>query len=366
MGLTLDSTHSVAVDLDDPAFRPSAWEGTPAPVVERSVDQTIYELHVRDFSISDETVPAERRGTYLAFAEKDSAGMTHLRELADAGVTTVHLLPTFDIASIPEDRAAQATTGDLTGFAPDSPEQQAAVAAVQAQDGFNWGYDPWHFSTPEGSYAVDADGGARVAEFRTMVGSLHGAGLQVVLDQVFNHTAASGQDAKSVLDKVVPGYYHRQNPTTGSVETSTCCQNVATEHAMAGKLMVDSVVTWAKDYRVDGFRFDLMGHHSKQNMLDVRAALDELTLAEDGVDGKSVYLYGEGWDFGEVAGNALFEQATQASSAARASGPSPTGCATPCTAARPSTAPRRSRRASARASRPTRTGSPPGRGSRGP
>src|SRR5690606_41007183 len=124
---------------------------------------------------------------------------------------------------------------------------------------------------------------------------LHDAGLQVVLDQVFNHTAASGQDAKSVLDKVVPGYYHRQNPTTGSVETSTCCQNVATEHAMAGKLMVDSVVTWAKDYRVDGFRFDLMGHHSKQNMLDVRAALDELTLAEDGVDGESVYLYGEGW-----------------------------------------------------------------------
>ncbi|WP_454041192.1 pullulanase-type alpha-1,6-glucosidase [Cellulosimicrobium sp. Marseille-Q8652] len=311
VGLTLDSTHSVAVDLDDPAFRPSVWEGTPAPVVERAVDQTIYELHVRDFSIADETVPAEERGTYLAFAEEDSDGMTHLRELADAGLTTVHLLPTFDIASIPEDRAAQATTGDLSGFAPDSTEQQAAVAAVQSTDGFNWGYDPWHFSAPEGSYAVDADGGARVAEFRTMVGGLHGAGLQVVLDQVFNHTAASGQADKSVLDKVVPGYYHRLNPTTGAVETSTCCQNVATEHAMAGKLMVDSVVTWARDYKVDGFRFDLMGHHSKQNMLDVRAALDGLTLAEDGVDGESVYLYGEGWDFGEVAGNALFEQATQ-------------------------------------------------------
>lgn len=311
VGLTLDSTHSVAVDLDDPAFRPSAWEGTAAPVVERAVDQTIYELHVRDFSIADETVPAERRGTYLAFAEQGSDGMTHLAELADAGVTTVHLLPTFDIASIPEDRADQATTGDLSGFAPDSTEQQAAVAAVQSADGFNWGYDPWHFSTPEGSYAVDAEGGARVAEFRTMVGALHGTGLQVVLDQVFNHTAASGQDDKSVLDKVVPGYYHRLNPTTGAVETSTCCQNVATEHAMAGKLMVDSVVTWARDYKVDGFRFDLMGHHSKQNMLDVRAALDELTLAEDGVDGESIYLYGEGWDFGEVAGNALFEQATQ-------------------------------------------------------
>jgi len=311
VGLTLDSTHSVVVGLDDKRWQPKAWRTTRRPVVERAVDQTIYELHVRDFSIADETVPADRRGTYLAFAERRSDGMTHLRELADAGMTTVHLLPTFDIATIPEDRADQETTGDLSGFAPDSEEQQAAVAEVAAQDGFNWGYDPFHFSVPEGSYATDAEGGARVAEFRTMVGALHGAGLQVVLDQVFNHTAASGQDAKSVLDRVVPGYYQRLNPTTGAVETSTCCQNVATEHAMAGKLMVDSVVTWARDYKVDGFRFDLMGHHSRENMLAVRDALDALTVREDGVDGSAVYLYGEGWNFGEVADNALFTQATQ-------------------------------------------------------
>lgn len=311
VGLTLDSTHSVVVGLDDKRWQPKVWRTTPQPVVERAVDQTIYELHVRDFSISDETVPAKERGTYLAFARQRSDGMTHLRELADAGMTTVHLLPTFDIATIPEDRADQATTPDLSGFAPDGTEQQAAVAEVAAGDGFNWGYDPFHFSVPEGSYAVDADGGARVAEFRTMVGSLHGAGLQVVLDQVFNHTAASGQDAKSVLDRVVPGYYQRLNPTTGAVETSTCCQNVATEHAMAGKLMVDSVVTWARDYKVDGFRFDLMGHHSKANMLAVREALDDLTVREDGVDGSAVYLYGEGWNFGEVADDALFTQATQ-------------------------------------------------------
>ncbi|MFC8800169.1 pullulanase-type alpha-1,6-glucosidase [Promicromonospora sp. NPDC057138] len=311
VGLTLDSTHSVAVDLDAPDWRPKVWRTTPAPVVEQAVDQTIYELHVRDFSISDETVPERLRGTYGAFGASRSDGMTHLRSLADAGLTTVHLLPTFDIATIPEDRAAQATTGDLSGLAPDGTEQQAAVAEIQGHDGFNWGYDPYHFMAPEGSYAVDANGGARVAEFRSMVGNLHRAGLQVVLDQVFNHTAASGQDPKSVLDRVVPGYYHRQNPTTGAVETSTCCQNVATEHAMAQKLMVDSVVTWARDYRVDGFRFDLMGHHSRANMEAVRAALDELTLEEDGVDGASVYLYGEGWNFGEVAGNARFEQATQ-------------------------------------------------------
>jgi pullulanase-type alpha-1,6-glucosidase len=309
VALTLNSTHSMLVDLADPAYRPKRWEKTRQPVVE-PVDQTIYELHVRDFSIADETVPEAKRGTYAAFAV-DSAGRTHLQGLADAGLTTVHLLPTFDIATIEEDRAQQLTPQcDLASYAPDSTEQQACIDAVRGGDGFNWGYDPLHWSTPEGSYAVDATGGARVAEFRTMVGALHQDGLQVVLDQVFNHTAASGQDEKSVLDRVVPGYYQRLD-AAGAVETSTCCANVATEHAMAGKLMVDSVVTWARDYKVDGFRFDLMGHHSVENMQAVRDALDALTVRKDGVDGKKVYLYGEGWNFGEVADNRLFTQATQ-------------------------------------------------------
>ncbi|WP_412864994.1 pullulanase-type alpha-1,6-glucosidase [Cellulomonas sp. 179-A 9B4 NHS] len=310
VALTRNSTHGVLVDLDDPRYRPKEWEKAAQPVV-RPVDQTIYELHVRDFSIADATVPERLRGTYGAFAVRRSDGRDHLRRLADAGLTTVHLLPTFDIASIEEDRSRQATPGcDLASLPPDSTEQQACVTAVAGQDAFNWGYDPWHWTVPEGSYAVDATGGARLAEFRSMVGALHADGLQVVLDQVFNHTAASGQDAKSVLDRVVPGYYHRLD-ATGQVETSTCCQNVATEHAMAEKMMVDSVVTWARDHKVDGFRFDLMGHHSRQTMERVRAALDELTPRRDGVDGRRVYLYGEGWDFGEVAGNRLFEQATQ-------------------------------------------------------
>ena len=189
-------------------------------------------------------------------------------------------------------------------------KRQACIQAVADADGFNWGYDPYHYSTPEGSYAVDADGGARVSEFRSMVGALHDMDLQVVLDQVFNHTAASGKAEKSVLDQVVPGYYHRLN-AAGGVETSTCCQNVATEHLAAEKLMVDSIVTWARDYKVDGFRFDLMGHHSTTNMQAIRDALDALTLKKDGVDGSAIHLYGEGWNFGEVADNALFEQATQ-------------------------------------------------------
>ena len=310
VALTLNSERSVAIDLDDRAFMPKMWQKTKAPRIDRAVDRAIYELHIRDFSITDETVPEQERGTYLAFT-RDSAGTAQLRQLAEAGINTVHLLPSFDIATIEEDRAAQQTPDcDLASFGPSSTEQQACVEAVADTDGFNWGYDPFHFSAPEGSYAVDADGGARVSEFRSMVGALHGMGLQVVLDEVFNHTAASGQAERSVLDRVVPGYYHRLN-AAGAVETSTCCQNVATEHEVAQKLMVDSVVTWARDYKVDGFRFDLMGHHSKENMLAIRAALDQLTLKKDGVDGKRIYLYGEGWNFGEVADNALFEQATQ-------------------------------------------------------
>ena len=308
--LTTNSARSVVVDLDDAALTPSQWATTPAPVVERPVDRAIYELHVRDFSITDETVPEAERGTYRAFT-RDSAGTAQLRQLAEAGINTVHLLPTFDIATIEEDRAAQAAPAcDLASYGPASTEQQACIDAIRDLDGFNWGYDPFHYQAPEGSYAVDPDGGARVAEFREMVGALHGMGLQVVLDEVYNHTAASGQGEKSVLDKIVPGYYQRLN-AAGNVETSTCCQNVATEHEVAQKLMVDSVVHWAKAYKVDGFRFDLMGHHSRENMRAVRAALDELTLEDDGVDGSAVYLYGEGWNFGEVANNARFEQATQ-------------------------------------------------------
>jgi pullulanase-type alpha-1,6-glucosidase len=310
VALTTNSTHSVLVDLDDRDLQPRQWRRASQPEVD-PVDQTIYELHVRDFSISDETVPAELRGTYLAFAEEGTDGREHLQELADAGLTTVHLLPTFDIATIEEDRSAQATPPcDLESFPADSPEQQACIATIRDADGFNWGYDPLHWSAPEGSYALNPEGGARVAEFRSMVGALHADGLQVVLDQVFNHTSASGQAATSILDRVVPGYYHRLN-AVGAVETSTCCQNIATEHQMAEKMMVDSVVVWARDYKVDGFRFDLMGHHSRESMLAVRAALDELDVRHDGVDGSDVYLYGEGWNFGEVADNRLFTQATQ-------------------------------------------------------
>jgi pullulanase-type alpha-1,6-glucosidase len=311
VALTTNSQKSLVVDLADPALAPAGWSGTTAPRIAQPEDRNVYELHVRDFSIGDETVPAAERGTYLAFTHDDTAGMRHLRELAGAGLNTVHLLPAFDIATIEERRAAQAVPDcDLEAMAPDSTEQQECVDAVRSKDGFNWGYDPLHYTTPEGSYATDPEGVRRTVEFRRMVQGLNRSGLQVVMDVVYNHTAASGQDATSVLDRVVPGYYQRLD-AKGAVETSTCCSNTATEHRMMEKLMIDSVLTWARDYKVNGFRFDLMGHHSLANMQHLRAALDRLTVRRDGIDGRSIYLYGEGWNFGEVADDARFVQATQ-------------------------------------------------------
>ncbi|MEU5205022.1 pullulanase-type alpha-1,6-glucosidase [Streptomyces pseudogriseolus] len=307
--LTTDSERSLVVDLADRSLRPRGWDGYAKPKAVPLKDAQIQELHIRDFSVADRT--ADHPGTYLAFTDKDSDGSRHLRELAEAGTSYVHLLPAFDIATIPERKSDQATVDcDLASYPADSDKQQECVAKAAAKDAFNWGYDPYHYTVPEGSYATDPDGTARTVEFRKMVKALNEDGLRVVMDVVYNHTAASGQAKTSVLDRIVPGYYQRLL-ADGSVATSTCCANTATENAMMGKLVVDSVVTWAKEYKVDGFRFDLMGHHPKANILAVRKALDELTPAKDGVDGKKIILYGEGWNFGEIADDARFVQATQ-------------------------------------------------------
>ncbi|MFD9212640.1 pullulanase-type alpha-1,6-glucosidase [Streptomyces sp. NPDC059544] len=307
--LTTDSARSLVVDLADPKLAPEGWSTLRKPAAVPLKDAQIQELHVRDFSVADRT--AEHKGGYLAFTDRDSAGMKHLTSLAKSGTSYVHLLPAFDIGTIPERKSDQAVPDcDLKVYAPDSEEQQACVVKAAAKDAYNWGYDPLHYTVPEGSYASDPEGTRRTVEFRRMVQGLGDAGLRTVMDVVYNHTVASGQSEKSVLDRIVPGYYQRLLDD-GSVATSTCCANTAPENAMMGKLVVDSVVTWAREYKVDGFRFDLMGHHPKANMLAVRKALDALTVAKDGVDGKNVVLYGEGWNFGEIADDVRFVQATQ-------------------------------------------------------
>ena len=312
LSLSMNSERSQVVDLADDELKPDGWDAVEKPALSAPEDIVLYELHIRDFSASDETVPEDLRGTYQAFTVKDSNGMKHLSALAQAGLTHIHLLPAFDIASVDEDKSTWQTVDEeeLKSYPPDSDQQSIAVSAITGTDGFNWGYDPLHYTTPEGSYATDPDGTPRILEFRGMVQSLNESGLRVVMDVVYNHTNASGQSANSVLDRLVPGYYHRLN-AEGAVEKSTCCENTATENDMMRKLMVDSVVTWAKEYKVDGFRFDLMGHHMLEDMKAVRAALDALTVEGDGVDGRSIYIYGEGWDFGEVANNARGKNATQ-------------------------------------------------------
>ncbi|MET8689293.1 pullulanase-type alpha-1,6-glucosidase [Streptomyces sp. NPDC004732] len=307
--LTTGSERSLAVDLADPKLAPKGWDALRKPKATPLRDAQIQELHVRDFSIADRT--SDHPGQYLAFTDKQSDGMKHLRRLARSGTSYVHLLPVFDIGTVPERRSDQATPDcDLPAYAPDSDEQQACVTKSAGKDAYNWGYDPLHYTVPEGAYASDPEGTRRTVEFRRMVQGLNGSGLRTVMDVVYNHTVASGQADKSVLDKIVPGYYQRLD-ADGAVATSTCCANTAPENTMMGKLVVDSIVTWAKQYKVDGFRFDLMGHHPKANILAVRKALDALTPAKDGVDGKSIVLYGEGWNFGEVADDARFVQATQ-------------------------------------------------------
>ncbi|MFL6658258.1 MAG: alpha-1,6-glucosidase domain-containing protein [Massilia sp.] len=303
VSLTTDSKRSYIADLNASKLKPAGWDRDKAPAtVKTQTDMVVYELHVRDFSINDTTVPLAKRGKYAAFGEVRSNGMRHLSALASAGMTDVHLLPVYDIGSVPE----SACVTPAPSGAPDSEAQQALVMRTAHTDCFNWGYDPFHYNAPEGSYASDpADGARRVIEFREMVMNLHRAGLRVGMDVVYNHTFTGGQKEKSVLDRIVPGYYHRLN-AKGEIERSTCCDNTATENLMMGKLMIDSATLWTRQYKIDSFRFDLMGHQP-------RAVMEQLKQSVARAAGHPIQLIGEGWNFGEVENGARFVQASQLS-----------------------------------------------------
>ncbi|TAA40387.1 pullulanase-type alpha-1,6-glucosidase [Corallincola spongiicola] len=325
--LSTNSLYSQVLDFDSEEVTPDGWAEHTVPTSDHIV---IYEAHIRDFSALDETTSAENRGRYGAFTEAGSDPMLHLAKLAEAGLTHFHLMPAFDIATVDEDVANRVditdTIGDLCrvnanaricGNADDADVIKDVLAAcdpatacaeqivtdMAQYDSFNWGYDPYHYGAPEGSYSSNPEGVTRVKEFREMVQALHGMGLRVTMDVVYNHTNASGITTRSVLDRLVPGYYHRRNAESGAVEQSTCCDNTATEYTMMAKLMKDTLVVWADEYKIDAFRFDLMGHQPLAAMEDSLAAV--LAVDEDN------YFYGEGWNFGEVANDARFVQATQ-------------------------------------------------------
>lgn len=307
--LALNGTKTRIIDLDEETTKPSGWDTSRSPYLASVSDFSVYELHIRDFSVDDNSVPEEYRGTYLAFTNPSTYGMTHLTRLAEAGLKAVHIMPSFHFASVNEDKSTWQYPVGLSPNPPDGTQQQAAVAAVQSVDPYNWGYDPVHYLAPEGSYAFNPDN--RVLEYREMVEGLHKIGLRVVQDVVFNHTTSSGEATNSVLDEIVPGYYYRLD-SNGNVENGSCCADTASEHKMFEKLMIDNLVQNAREYKIDGFRFDLMSFHFVYNMQHIQQALSQLTLQNNGVDGSKIYLYGEGWNTGETANDALGINATQA------------------------------------------------------
>lgn len=335
LSLSVNSEYSQAVNLNSDTTKPKGWNTQLKPTIKNVEDNILYEVHIHDFSANDPTLKDPlARGKYKAFSEQNSAGIKHLKSLKNAGLNTIHLLPTFDFGSINEDPSKTIDSNDTlakackiapktsictTDFNPQqtiisqlknyqktdasSQKTQQLISELREFDNYNWGYDPYHYTVPEGSYALNPEGKARIVEFRKMIQSLHNIGFRVVMDVVYNHTHQAGLAKHSVLDKIVPNYYQRLNPLTGEIEHSTCCDNTATEHVMMAKLMTDSLVTWARDYFIDGFRFDLMGHQPKSAMLKARAAVQKVD--------PDTYFYGEGWNFGEVADNQRFIQASQ-------------------------------------------------------
>jgi pullulanase-type alpha-1,6-glucosidase len=294
-----NSLRSMVLNLADTSTAPAGWNTHALPASLDGTDSAIYELHVRDFSAGDTSVvPSTNRGKFGAFATANagSNGMKHLAALSQAGLTHVHLLPAVEFASIDE---VHCTTPSISASIDAAVQAETGVIATQNTDCFNWGYDPIAYGVPEGSYSSNAaDGSKRVREFRDMVMGLHGIGLRVVMDVVYNHTPASGQGDVSILDKIVPGYYYRMDASGNVNNQSGAGSDIATENAMTGKLITDTLVRWADQYKVDGFRFDIMSLMPKQLLLDAQTALNAVALA-DGRRSSSaapgVYLYGEGW-----------------------------------------------------------------------
>jgi pullulanase len=306
--VALNGTKSRITDLESDETKPSGWDEDNSPPLRTFSDLSLYELHIRDFSVNDATVPAAHRGLYEAFDDQNSDGMKHLRSLADSGLKAVHILPSFHFASVNEDKFTWIIPTGLSQYPPDGTQQQAAVTASQTSPAYNWGYDPVHYMTPEGSYAINPD--HRVREYRLMVEGIHHAGLRVVQDVVFNHTNASGEGPNSNLDEVVPNYYHRLD-ANGNIEEGSCCPDTASEHRMMEKLMIDALVLNATEYKIDGFRFDIMSFHFLYNMQHIKQALAALTPDKDGVDGSKIYLYGEGFNFGDTQNNQIGPNASQ-------------------------------------------------------
>ena len=248
--------------IDMVQTNPTGWENDRKPALRSVADVVVYEMHHRDFSI-DASSGIEHKGQFLALTEQGTqspegltTGIDHLKEL---GVTHVHLLPSYDYASIDEHTFKDSH--------------------------YNWGYDPQNYNVPDGSYATDpTQPVTRIMEFKQMVQALHQAGIRVVLDVVYNHTYNA---ATSAFEKTVPGYFYRMKPDGTFANGSGCGNETASNRPMMRKFMVESVLYWMREYHLDGFRFDLMGIHDIATMNEIRQEAQKLD--------PQVLIYGEGW-----------------------------------------------------------------------
>ena len=248
--------------IDMAKTNPEGWENDVRPPLNNPADVIIYEVHHRDFSIHPSS-GIQNKGKYLAMTEEGSfspqglaTGIDHLKEL---GVTHVHILPSYDYASVDETRLED--------------------------NKYNWGYDPVNYNVPDGSYATDPyNPESRIREFKQMVQALHKAGIRVVLDVVYNHTFNTED---SNFERTVPGYFYRTKPDGTLADASACGNETASDRPMMRKYMVESIKHWINEYHIDGFRFDLMGIHDIETMNAIRKAASEID--------PTIFIYGEGW-----------------------------------------------------------------------
>ena len=251
--------------VDPEKSNPSGWETDLRRTIPNPTDMVIYEVHIRDFSMSPSS-GIKNKGKYLGFTELgtklstgETTGVDHLKEL---GITHVHLLPVADFYTVDE---------------------------LNPAAHYNWGYDPLNYNTPEGWYSSDpSDGITRIRELKQLVQAMHSNGMGVILDVVYNHT---GLIFESYFNQTVPGYFYRFNPDGTFSDGSGCGTELATEREMVRRYIVQSVVYWAEEYHIDGFRFDLMGLIDIETMNRIRHNLDQID--------PEIFLYGEGWSGGE-------------------------------------------------------------------
>lgn len=253
----VNGKRGAIVDLRD--TDPEGWADDVRPALSNPCDLVIYEMHHRDFSV-DLSSGLKNKGKYLALTEPKA--IEHLQRL---GVNAVHILPSFDYASVDESK-------------PDVPQ-------------YNWGYDPLNYNVPEGSYSTDAaTPTTRIREFKQMVQALHRAGIRVILDVVYNHTFDING---SNFQKTYPDYFYRKTAEGKYSDGSGCGNETASEKPLMREFMKESVEYWIKEYHIDGFRFDLMGVHDIETMNEIRAMVDQID--------PSIYIYGEGWSAGSCA-----------------------------------------------------------------